>query len=100
MSASVMSHFLLLRPQYDLTPEWNVAGECRALYQHAARNLKMGYSVETGFVFIKNTMLSAGYNFQAYRERDLVENVYAVAGPYVTVRLKLTEELFGLDELR
>ena len=100
MSTTMMSHFLLLRPQYDLAPEWNVAGECRALYQHAAKNLKLGYSVETGFVFIKNTMLSMGYNFQAYRERDLVENVYAVAGPYVTVRLKLTEELFGLDELR
>jgi hypothetical protein len=100
MSARVLSHFLLLRPQYDLTPAWNVAGECRALYQRVGQNLKMGYSVETGFVFVKNTMLSAGYNFQAYRERDLVENVYSVAGPYITVRLKFTEELFGLNEMR
>jgi hypothetical protein len=100
MSAKVLSHFLLLRPQYDLTPEWNVAGECRALYQRVGQNLKMGYSAETGFVFIKNTMLSAGYNFQAYRERDLVENVYALAGPYITVRMKFTEELFGSDEMR
>jgi len=100
MSAKVLSHFLLLRPQYDLTQEWNFAGECRALYQHTGKNLRFGYSLETGFVIIKNTMLSAGYNFQAYRERDLVENVYSVAGPYVTVRLKFTEELFGLNEMQ
>ncbi len=98
MSASVLSHFLLLRPQYDLMEIWNVAGECRALYQRVGQNLKFGYSVETGFVVMKNTMLSAGYNFQAYRERDLVENVYSTEGPYVTVRLKFTEDMFGLND--
>jgi hypothetical protein len=100
MSATVLSQFLMFRPQYDLTSFWNVAGECRVLYQHVGPNLKMGYSIETGFVIIKNTMLSAGYNFQAYRERDLVENVYSTQGPYVTVRMKFTEELFGVNEMR
>jgi len=100
MSATVLTHFLMLRPQYDLTSFWNLAGECRGLYQRVGQNLKVGYSVETGFVIVKNTMLSAGYNFQAYRERDLVENVYSAEGPYVTLRVKFTEELFGMNEFR
>ena len=45
---------------------------------------------------MKNTMIAVGYNFQTYRERDLVDNSCSVAGPYVTLRLKFTEEFFGV----
>jgi hypothetical protein len=40
-------------------------------------------------------MISAGDNFQAYKERGMVDNIYSVSGPFITVRLKLTEEMFG-----
>jgi hypothetical protein len=96
---SALTDFLLVRPQFDITSVWNVAGEVRALRQHSANDLKVGYSLETGFVVMKNVMIATGYNFEAYKERDLVEPVYSVAGPYVTLRLKLTEETVGLEGL-
>ncbi len=95
---STLSDYVLVRPQYDLTKWMNVAGEMRLLRQRGANDLKVGYSGETGFVFIKNTIIALGYNFQAYKDRDLVEYIYSVAGPYVTIRLKFTEELFGLED--
>jgi hypothetical protein len=95
---STLTDFVLCRLQYDLTPNWNVAGEARFLRQHRANDLKTGYSLETGYVVLKNTMLSIGYNFQAYSDRDLVENIYSVAGPYITLRWKFTESLFGIGE--
>jgi hypothetical protein len=93
---STISDFILVRPQYDLTTWLNIAGEARFLRQRGANDLKVGYSGEVGVVFVKNTMVSLGYNFQAYKDRDLVEYIYSVAGPYVTLRMKFTEELFGL----
>jgi hypothetical protein len=59
--------------------------------------MKVSYSGETGFVLIPNTMISVGYNFRGYKDRDLVEYIYSVSGPYITLRLKFTEELFGID---
>lgn len=94
---SSLTDFILVRPQYDLTRWMNVAGEMRLLRQRGANDMKVGYSGEAGFVFVKNTMIAFGYNFQGYKDRDLVDYIYSVAGPYVTVRMKFTEELFGLN---
>ncbi|MBI5473181.1 MAG: hypothetical protein HY961_12630 [Ignavibacteriae bacterium] len=99
-SFSTISDFILCRPQYDLLQWMNIAGEVRVLRQRGANDMKIGYSGEAGFVFIKNTMLSFGYNFQGYKDRDLIDYVYSVSGPYVTLRMKFTEELFGLDSAR
>jgi hypothetical protein len=97
-SVTTLTDFMLLRLQYDLVPQWNIAGEARFLRQHTANDIKSGYSIETGFVFVKNTMLALGYNFRAYRDRDLVEDIYSAAGPYLTIRWKFTESLFGFGE--
>lgn len=95
---TTISDFLLLRPQLDITDWLNIAGEARILQQRSANDMKIGYSTELGFVVITNTMISVGYNFQAYKARDLVEDIYSVRGPYVTARFKFTERLFGLDD--
>ncbi len=90
-----LTDFILCRPQYDLASWMNLAAEARLLRQRGANDIKMGYSTEAGFVFIRNTMFCFGYNFQAYRDQDLVGYVYSVKGPYVTIRLKFTEDLLG-----
>jgi hypothetical protein len=95
---STLTDFVLCRLQYDMSSRWNLAGEARFLRQHRANDLKTGYSLETGYVVVKNTMLSVGYNIQAYSDRDLVENIYSVVGPYVTLRWKFTESFFGLGD--
>ena len=95
---ATVTDFILVRPQYDLTNWLNVAGEMRMLRQRGANDLKVGYSAEAGVVAMKNTIIAVGYNFQAYKDRDLVDYIYSVAGPYVTFRLKFTEDIFGLDK--
>jgi hypothetical protein len=94
-----LTDFILVRPQYDLMPKWNVAGEVRFLRQRAAHDLMVGYSLETGYVVMKNAMVAVGYNFQAYKDRDLVDDVFSARGPYVTLRLKLTEDALGIARL-
>jgi len=98
-TVSALTDFILVRQHYDLSPEWNVAGEVRFLQQHAAHDMKVGYSLETGYVVMKNAMVAVGYNFQALRDQDLVEHVYSAIGPYVTLRLKLTEDALGIGRI-
>jgi hypothetical protein len=98
-AVSTVTDFILVRPQYDLMPKWNVAGEVRLLRQRPANDFKIGYSLETGYVVVRNAMVAAGYNFQAYKARDLVDYVYSAGGPYVTLRLKLTEDDLGIGRI-
>jgi hypothetical protein len=100
MATSTLTDYAQLRSEYDLTTFMNIAVEGRLLRQHEAGDMKFGYSAELGFTLLKNTMVVAGYNFQGYGERDLVDPVYAVRGPYVTMRMKFTEGLFGLNETK
>jgi len=84
-SFSTVSDFILCRPQYDLLRWMNIAGEVRILRQRGANDMKVGYSGEAGFVFVKNTMIAVGYNFQGYKDRDLTDYIYSTQGPYVTL---------------
>lgn len=97
---STLTDFILLRPQVDVDTWLNLAGEARMLHQRETKDSKFGYSAEIGLIFVKNTMVCLGYNFQAYQASDLANDMYSVAGPYVTLRLKFTEELFGIDSFR
>ncbi len=99
-SFSTVSDFILCRPQYDLLQWMNIAGEVRILRQRGANDMKVGYSGEAGFVFVKNTMIAVGYNFQGYKDRDLTDYIYSTQGPYVTLRMKFTEDLFGVGPAR
>jgi hypothetical protein len=44
-------------------------------------------------------LVAVGYNFQAYKDRELHEYVYSASGPYVTLRVKLTEEDLGAGRI-
>jgi hypothetical protein len=98
MEVPTLTDFILLRSQYDITSWLDIAAEGRWLRQHEAGDLRFGYSAELGFSLLENTTVIAGYNFQGYAERDLVDPVYSVQGPYMTMRLKFTEELLGMGE--
>ncbi|HVZ38986.1 MAG TPA: hypothetical protein VHI13_06895 [Candidatus Kapabacteria bacterium] len=90
-----LTDMVQLRGEYDLTSFLNVAVEGRALRQVELGDLKLSGSAEVGVVVLPNTMLVGGYSFQGYTERDLVDYVYSAKGPYITVRAKFTEGLFG-----
>ena len=96
IAVSTLTDYIRFRSQYDITSWLDIAAEGRWLRQHEAGDLRFGYSAEVGISLIENTTVIAGYNFQGYAERDLVDPVYSAKGPYVTMRLKFTEELFGL----
>jgi hypothetical protein len=86
------------RVQYDVASFLNVAVEGRMLRQYEVGDRRLGWSAEAGVVVLPNLMLVGGYNFEGYAERDLIDNVYSAAGPYVTVRAKFTERLFGFGD--
>ena len=49
VTVGTLTDFVLVRMQYDILPQWNVAGEARFLRQFNANDIKAGYSVETGY---------------------------------------------------
>lgn len=86
------------RLAFDITSWLNIATEGRMLNQRQTGDTKLGASAEVGVVLLSNTMLVGGYNFQGYSERDLVDYTYTSRGPYVTIRAKFTEHLFGFGD--
>jgi hypothetical protein len=51
----------------------------------------VGYSVAT------NLWVSAGYNFFGYRDTDLAGADYTAKGPFVRLRYKFDENIFGTE---
>jgi hypothetical protein len=54
-----------------------------------------GVGLEVGYNVATNLWVSAGYNFFGYKDSDLAGNDYTVKGPYVRLRYKFDEGVFG-----
>ena len=51
--------------------------------------------VEAGYRVAKNVWVSAGYNWSGFYDRDLSGSDYTAQGPYLRLRAKFDENLFG-----
>jgi hypothetical protein len=91
-SATMMS----ARAMYDVTSRWDL-GALASLMQGGG-NRQYAYGLETGFVVKRNLWLSAGYNFAGFTDKDLTGNEYTAKGPYLRLRAKFNENLFGSDD--
>ena len=54
-----------------------------------------GLGLELGYLVTANLWVSAGYNFFGYRDEDLAGADYTTKGPYVRLRFKFDETVFG-----
>lgn len=84
--------------RYDLTQDWDIgtfASVMRSL-NSGVRDYGMGASV--GYNLMENTWLSLGYNLRGLSDRDFTAAAYRARGPFITLRMKVDQDTFGLNK--
>ena len=84
------------RGTWEFAPKWDVGLVTSALFGTDGTTSKQyGAGLEFGYLVATNLWVSAGYNFFGYKDPDLAGNDYTVKGPYVRLRYKFDESIFG-----
>lgn len=84
--------------RYDLTQDWDIgtfASMMRSL-NSGVRDYGMGASV--GYNLMENIWVSLGYNLRGLSDRDFSAAAYRARGPFVTLRMKVDQDTFGLNK--
>ncbi len=84
--------------RYDLTQDWDIGAFASMMrsVNSGVRDYGMGASV--GYNLMENTWLSLGYNLRGLSDRDFSAAAYRAQGPFITLRMKVDQDTFGLNK--
>ena len=84
--------------RHDLTKRWDVGafGSVMRSLNSGVRSYGLGASV--GYKLVDNMWLSAGYNVRGMNDRDFSNASYRARGPFITLRMKVDQDTFGLNK--
>lgn len=84
--------------RYDLTRDWDIGafGSVMRSVNSGVRDYGMGASV--GYKVMENTWLSLGYSLRGLNDRDFTAAAYRARGLFVTLRMKVDQDTFGLNK--
>jgi opacity protein-like surface antigen len=57
-----------------------------------------GLGASVGYKLVDNMWISAGYNVRGMNDRDFSAASYRAQGPYITLRMKVDQDTFGLNK--
>jgi uncharacterized repeat protein (TIGR01451 family) len=82
----------------DLTKKWDMgaSGSVMRSLNSGVRSYGLGASV--GYKVVDNMWLSVGYNVRGMNDRDFAAGSYRAQGPYITLRMKVDQDTFGLNK--
>ncbi|MDP1027356.1 hypothetical protein Q5H91_09035 [Sphingomonas sp. KR1UV-12] len=80
----------------DIAPSLDIGVQASAQHAWSRHALKFSVGPMLGVSPAKNLWFSVGYNISGYRDRDFSAERQTRAGPYVTLRLKFDQTLFGV----
>src|SRR6185312_5084334 len=84
------------RGTWEFAPKWDMGLVASAVIGGPGTTTRQyGVGLEVGYNLATNLWVSAGYNFFGYKDSDLAGNDYTVKGPYVRLRYKFDEGVFG-----
>jgi len=83
---------------YDITDRFDFGLEYRVMKSHDVNNILHGGSIELGYRLIKNLWASIGYSMDDF-DSDLTGDHYSRKGPYLKIRFKFDEDLFGRHKI-
>ena len=92
------THLISARLTYDLTNRWDIALNASTMFSRGFRDYQRGLGMEVGYALTSNLWLSGGYNVFGYREDDLTGGEYTNRGPFLRLRFKFDEDLFGAKD--
>jgi opacity protein-like surface antigen len=84
--------------RHDLTARWDIGmfGSVMRSHNSGVSSYALGASV--GFKLVDNMWVSSGYNMRGMNDRDFANASYRAQGPYITLRMKVDQDTFGLNE--
>ncbi|MGC2047390.1 MAG: hypothetical protein WA635_02095, partial [Gallionella sp.] len=84
--------------RHDLTKRWDVGmfGSVMRSLNSGVNSYGLGASV--GYKLVENMWISAGYNVRGMDDRDFSAASYRAQGPYITLRMKVDQDTFGLNK--
>jgi hypothetical protein len=84
------------RATWEFATKWDMGFVSSATFGGPGTTARQyGVGLEFGYNVATNLWVSAGYNFFGYKDDDLAGNDYTVKGPYVRLRYKFDEGVFG-----
>ena len=86
--------------RHDITRRWDIGtfGSMMRSVNSGVRNYAAGASV--GYKVVDNMWLSMGYNVRGMDDRDFADASYRARGAYITLRMKVDQDTFGLNKGR
>jgi uncharacterized repeat protein (TIGR01451 family) len=84
--------------RHDINQRWDIGmfGSVMRSVDAGVRSYGLGASV--GFKVVDNMWVSAGYNVLGMDDRDFSDASYRAKGPYITLRMKVDQDTFGLNK--
>ncbi|MBR7799334.1 hypothetical protein [Undibacterium fentianense] len=79
---------------YDISENWDLGLLLSSMRSNKNSENQFATGLEIGYLLRQNLWLSAGYNFNGYRDRDLTSD-YTAQGFYLRMRFKFDQTLFS-----
>ena len=95
LNTAYSTHLISGRLTYDLSLHWDIGINASTLFSRGFNDRQYGFGAELGYALTSNLWLSTGYNVFGYREDDLTGGDYTNRGPFLRLRYKFDEDLFG-----
>jgi len=77
---------------YDLSSKWELGLQGSLLYAQSANNFDYGLGLYSGHNLFDNMLLTVGYNWKGFEDRDFSLQTYRVEGPYFRFNMKFDQE--------
>jgi len=77
---------------YDITDKWMIGAQGSLLYAQSADNWDYGMGLYTGYNIFENMLLTLGYNWEGFEDRDFSLQTYRIEGPYVEFKMKVDQQ--------
>lgn len=87
------------RVTYDITNRWTVGALFNVL-RGSAGETQYAYGLEAGYIVMDNLLVSLGYNWRGFNDRDLGLTNYTNRGWVLNLRYKFSEDLFDSNDPR
>ena len=85
------------RVTYDITNRWSIGGISTVLVGQGGAK-QYAYGLEVGYTLMDNLLVTLGYNWRGFVDKDLTGSDYTNRGWVLGVRYKFDESLFGKDD--
>jgi uncharacterized repeat protein (TIGR01451 family) len=81
-----------LDARYDLTKSWELGVQGSLLYAQSANNMDYGFGLYSGHNLFDNMLLTLGYNWEGFEDRDFSLQTYRMEGAYFRFNMKFDQE--------